>query len=322
MSDPIDLSVVIVTWNAREDAQRCIASVAGSARPVREIIVVDNGSTDGTVEHVRLLFPTATIIANRSNLGHVRAANMGFARAVGRYVLILDSDTEFDSHVLPAAVEFLAREPRAHICAPRLYYADGRLQETNRNLPTAAAGLFGRRSVLTRLWPNNPFAVRYLRRDLLNQPNPYPVQQVSAAFMMFRSNVIDRIGGWDEGFLGYWVDSDWCSRANEAGLGVWVLPHLSATHHEGNRAGVRKTWPRLWMFHHGAMRLYQKHYTRGPLDPRLWFAAAMLMIRFTLLAAVDPLLPPPKPNSRPDGDRQASPAANCDGRIAAQEQRR
>ncbi|TVR99183.1 MAG: glycosyltransferase family 2 protein [Rhodospirillales bacterium] len=305
MTGQIDLSVVVVTWNSRHDIHRCLASVTDSSRSVREIIVVDNGSTDGTVEHVRRFFPSAVVIRNGANLGHARAANIGFERARGRYVVILDADTEFRRELLPAMVDFLEREPSAHICAPRLYYPDGRLQETNRNLPTPAAAVFGRRSLVARLWPGNPLTARYLRRDLRGETRPHPVQQVSAAVMMFRRDMIERIGGWDEGFFAYWLDTEWCIRAGKAGLGVWSLPHLSATHHESNRPAVRKTWRRLWMFHRGAMRLYRLHYAGGPLDPRCWVAGALLMVRFALLAAIDPFLPPAPANGRGEASATA-----------------
>lgn len=281
----MDLSIVIATHNSAEFIGPCLASLAGGDGLRTEIIVVDNASADRTCDTIRSQHPEVRLLVNARNEGHCRAVNQGIASARGDYVMVLDADTVAMPGALAALVAFF-RSGRAAVAAPRMLNADGSLQETARRFPTIANAVFGRQTLLTRLFPNNRFAAAYLRRDRSDAVRPFEVDWVSAACMVFPRALVDRLGPWDEGFGGYWVDADWCARARAAGP-VYCVPDARVIHVEQNRPARRKGVRRVIQFHHGVYRFYRKHYTRGPYDPRAVGAAAALSIRAALLIAGD-----------------------------------
>jgi N-acetylglucosaminyl-diphospho-decaprenol L-rhamnosyltransferase len=291
-SPACELSVIVAAWNSRDDLAACLRSIMLERGVPLEVIVVDNGSSDGTARFLASNHPGVRVIANASNLGHCRAINQGLRAARGRYVLVLDADAVVHPQALERLVDFMRRSADAAVAAPRMLNPDGTVQETARSFPRVANGLFGRQTLLSRLFPNNPFSRSYLRRQSLQDREPFRVDWVSAACMIFPRELVERIGPWDEGFDGYWVDADWCSRAGKAGGLVYCVPSALVTHHEQNRAGQRKSAARIVSFHRGVHRFYRKHYTRGRLDPRALLAAAVLGGRALALLAGNLFLAP------------------------------
>jgi hypothetical protein len=299
------LSILIITWNAWPHLRRCLASLRANEDAEFEIVVIDNASTDGTVANVRRHFPRVRVHANPSNLGGARALNQGFSLVSGEYVLRLDADTELHREAIARLLRFLDDRPDVSVVAPRTYNSDGSVQESARSFPTPLSGLFGRQSLLTRLFPNNRFSRRYLRRDMLTATEPFQVEQVSAACMLLRRSLVAEAGPWDEGYpAAYWDDTDWCRTLHQLGKKIYCVPQAAVVHHESNHAGKKKSPRRIWMFHLGAYRFYRKHYTLGPFDPRALVALAALTVRAGLLlvhnhflpdAPVEPLVPRPAP---------------------------
>ena len=285
-----EVSIIIAARNSWGDLEVCLPSIIGGGAGRCELIVVDNGSTDGTVPRLRSAYPNAPVIvvANTSNLGHCRAINQGLRAASGEFVLVLDADTIFWPGALDRLVTFLRRHPEAVMAAPRMLNADGSVQETARAFPRPINALFGRQTFLTKLLPQNRFSTEYLRRADIDATEPFQVDWVSAACMLFRRSLIDQIGLWDEGFGGYWVDADWCRRAHAAGQ-VFCEPAARVTHVEQNRAGRKKSAARIVQFHAGANRFYRKHYTRGWRDPRALATCGILAGRAALIVLVNAL---------------------------------
>ena len=165
-----------------------------------------------------------------------------------------------------------------------------RVQETARGFPGALNGIFGRQSTLTRLFPNNPFARRYLARDHLDATAPFEVDQIGGAFMLFRGAVLREVGLLDEGYFLYWDDTDWCHRARAQGKRIFCVPRATMFHHENNARGKRKRPARIWRFHYGAHRVYTRWQTRGYWDPRAILAGIALFGRALVLIAYHSLL--------------------------------
>jgi N-acetylglucosaminyl-diphospho-decaprenol L-rhamnosyltransferase len=289
----MDLSIVIATCNSGDFIGPCLDSILQDDSLRTEIIVVDNASRDRTVETIRARFPRVTLLVNQANSGHCRATNRGLAAATAPFVMVLDADTIILPGTLRHIVEFLRAHPEVAIAAPRMLNVDGSLQETARAFPTVANAVFGRQTVLTRLFPNNRFSRAYLRRDRCGDNAPFAVDWVSAACMAFRRSLVARLGPWDEGFGGYWVDADWCARAHIVGR-VYCVPEGRVVHVEQNRRDRRKGSGRIRQFHAGVYRFYRKHYTRGVWDPRALAAAAALSLRAALLVVAD-LMRSPEP---------------------------
>lgn len=273
------LSILIVTWNSWHDLKRCLESIYAMNYQDYEVVVVDNGSIDNTVEKLKQQFPEVRLQQNSINLGLPPAVNQGLRLTTGDYVMLLDVDTEVSPDTVNVLMDFMQQREDVSLIAPRIYTPEGNIEQSARNLPSISSGLFGRQSFLTRVFPNNPFTRRYLIPQNLNKSEPFQVGQVSAACMFMRRTLIDEAGPWDEGYRCYWIDSDWCAQVKAVGKTIYCVPGASIVHYENNRATKKKSPWRIWHFHTGAFRLYRKHYTWGILDPRALFAAAALFTR-------------------------------------------
>lgn len=285
------LSILIVTWNSWGDLERCLKSVYTMDYPVYEVVVIDNGSVDGTVEKINQQFPLVNLTVNPTNLGLPPALNQGLQLASGDYVMLLDVDTELDPGAASILVNFMETHADVSLAAPRIYTPEGDIEQSARNLPSISSGLFGRQSFLARMFPDNPFTRRYLMPQNLNKKEPFKVEQVSAACMFMRKSLIDEIGPMDEGYRCYWIDSDWCAQLKSEHKKIFCVPRASIVHYENNNARKKKSPWRIWHFHLGAFRLYRKRYTWGYLDPRTIFAAVVLFSRALLQLLLNALKP-------------------------------
>jgi N-acetylglucosaminyl-diphospho-decaprenol L-rhamnosyltransferase len=281
-----ELSIVIATWNSWRFLPDCLEAIRTDDSLKQEIIVVDNGSSDGTPSRLREHYPAVKVVENATNEGHSRAINRGIRLAQGTYVLVLDADTVAFPGVAKQLVEFMRGNPDVVIAAPKMLNGDGTVQESARRFPTPINALFGRETLLARLFPNNRFSRHYVCRHEANTTEPFEVDWVSSACMIFPKALVERVGFWDEGFRGYWVEADWCKQADAAGK-IYCVPKACVTHFYQNRVGKKKGVGRIVEFHYGAHRFYWKGYTRGLLDPRSILAALILALRAAPLMLVD-----------------------------------
>jgi|APLak6261664116_1056043.scaffolds.fasta_scaffold00544_1 N-acetylglucosaminyl-diphospho-decaprenol L-rhamnosyltransferase len=295
----VKLSILIVTWNSWADLKRCLESIQRLNLSGMEILIIDNGSADDTVDKLNLQFgDTVRLHVNPINLGLPAAVNIGLKLVRGEYVMLLDVDTEVEPNAAARLLAFMEAHPDVALIAPRIRTSEGQDERTARNLPSVTSGLFGRQSLFARKFPNNPFTRRYLASTHHNNSTPYQVEQVSAACMFFRQSLFDTVGPWDEKYRCYWVDTDWCARLKKLSAKVYCVPQARIIHYENNRAGKKKSTWRIWHFHIGAYRLYRKHYTLGFLDPRALLAGAVLAARACVMLVLnemksDASRPPP-----------------------------
>jgi GT2 family glycosyltransferase len=229
-----DISVVVVNWNTNHMLQRCLASLEAERETARlEVIVVDNGSTDGSQDLVSKTFPTVRLIANRENRGFSIANNQGVATSAGRYVFLLNSDTEVESGSLRALIDYADANPSAGIIGPQLLNFDGSLQPSGRQFPaplSTVAILFG----VDRLMGRPRYGTR---RDY---SMPSAVDEVSGAAMLVRREAMERVGGLDESFAWGYEDVDLCRRVKQAGWEVHYFPGAKIKHEWG---GSRRLAP-------------------------------------------------------------------------------
>jgi GT2 family glycosyltransferase len=222
-----EVTVVVVNWNTKELLGRCLVSLEteGSQTAI-DVIVVDNGSTDGSREMVAADFPLLNLIANPDNRGFAAANNQGIAKATGRYIFLLNSDTEVEPGSLRALVDFADAHSRAGIVGPQLLNFDGSLQPSGGRFPTplsTLAELLG----LTRLTGRPRYGTE---RDF---SLPAVVDEVSGAAMLVRATVLRELGGLDEDFSWGYEDVDLCRRATAAGWSVHYLPTARVKHEWG-----------------------------------------------------------------------------------------
>jgi N-acetylglucosaminyl-diphospho-decaprenol L-rhamnosyltransferase len=226
----VDLSVVIVSWNVRDLLRQCLSTLADSYPLSLEVIVVDNASADDSVDMLRAEFPAVQLVANPDNLGFPAANNQGIAVAQGRYVLLLNSDTEVVGAALATMVAFADAHPDVGVVGPQLLNPDGSVQSSRRRFPTVATAFF------ESTWLQSCAPRRLLERYyVLDEPDDaiLDVDWVKGAALMARREAIEQVGFLDEGFFMYSEELDWCRRFREAGWRVVYLPTAQITHHEG-----------------------------------------------------------------------------------------
>jgi GT2 family glycosyltransferase len=258
----IDLSVIIVSWNVRDLLRRCLVSL--SAEPPEashlqtEIVVVDNGSTDGSVELVRDEFPRVTLIANPDNIGFAAGNNQGIGVAQGRYLLLLNPDTEAIGDALSRLVQYLDTHPDVGLVGPQLLHTDGQIQSSRRRFPTAATFFF-ESTWLTPLAPSSILRRYYV----LDQPDDavLDVDWVTGAAMLTRREVVVQVGGMDESFFMYSEELDWCRRIKAAGWRVVYCPAAQIVHHVG-KSSEQALPARHINFHRSKIRYAHKYHGR------------------------------------------------------------
>ena len=222
------LSILLLSWNVRDLLRACLRSLP-LADPHVEIIVVDAASADGSTEMTRTEFPQITLIASDENLGYTRGNNLGLRAARGRYLLILNPDTEVVGDALKHMLDYMDAHPQAGVLGPQLLYADRTIQSTRRRFPTLAAAFFES----TWLQPLAPrrWLDRYYARDLPDDAIA-EVDWLVGAALMVRREAYEQVGGLDEGFFMYSEELDWCRRMKAAGWRVVYLPSAQIIHHE------------------------------------------------------------------------------------------
>lgn len=224
-----DVSVVIVSWNTRALTCACLASLPQAAgRCTWDAWVVDNASTDGSVEAIGEEAPGVHVIANATNVGFAAANNQGIRASAGRYVLLLNSDTVMAPESLQGLVEFADRHPKAGVVGPMLVNPDSSFQSGPSPFPslwteTLSVTGIGRR-IGFRGYPS-----KGLRASLTDQPADYVV----GACMLVRRDAIDAAGELDEGYFMYSEEPDWCWRMREQGWQTWYTPGPRVTHFGG-----------------------------------------------------------------------------------------
>lgn len=267
----IDLSIVIVTYNSARHIAACLASLPPALDGVSaEVIVVDNASSDGTAAAVRAAFPAVRVIESGRNSGFAVGVNAGLAAAAGRYVVWLNPDSRIDSGRFRDVVDWLDAHPETGIAGLRLIDSEGNDEPSDRGFPSYYSALGHRYSLLTRLWPSNPFSRRYLRtRD--NRDDVREADWVSGAALVHRRDVGDRLGGLDPRFFMYCEDVDFCYRARLAGWRTRYLPLVTVRHEIGGSAEREK--PAMIRARHQSLwQYYRKHFKRNPVKDAVTYA--------------------------------------------------
>lgn len=257
----IDISVVIVTYNCRDYVLDCLESVLNRKGPAEiEIILVDNASSDGTVEAVSKKFPVVSVIENKQNRWYRPALNQGIQKSKGRYVLLLNADTRLLSHDgLTKLAAYMDTHPQVGITGAKLFNADGTIQEDCERFPGLGWAIC-HYFFLHSIWPENPVR-RLWRYGNWDRKDTRTVDTVSGACMMVRRQVFEQVGLFDERSLIYWEEPDFCRGAAKAGWQTVHLAEVEVLHywmHGGVLNGPRQTLER--MIEESMLNYYRKYY--------------------------------------------------------------
>jgi GT2 family glycosyltransferase len=231
-STPIDISVVIVGWNAEHYLELCLESLA-KAPPRRsmEVFVVDNASTDGSVEMIESKFPWVKLIKSSENLGFSRGNNVAIRQCQGRYVALVNPDVIVFPGCLDALADFLDKNPNAGNVGPRVLNPDMSMQSTCRRFPTLWNNFCSATGLSARFKNSKFFAGEHM--FYFPHDRTLTVDVLVGCFSMIRREALDTVGLLDEGLFMYGDDVDWCRRARNAGWQMVFHPGGQAIHDRG-----------------------------------------------------------------------------------------
>jgi GT2 family glycosyltransferase len=226
----INLSNIIVSWNAKEYLDECLQSIEKNAPPFTfETIVVDNASTDGAPELVEKKYPQVHLIRNAENLGFAKANNIAIEQSKGKYICLINSDAVVLKDCLDLMCRYMDDHPEIGVLGPKVLNRDGSLQPTCREFPTFWKNICHAMS-LNKLFPKSSFFSGYTMMNWAHD-TVLEVDFLSGCFMMVRKSAIEQVGPLDDNFFFYGEDKDWCKRFWKAGWKVVYFPHAEAIHY-------------------------------------------------------------------------------------------
>ena len=227
-----DLSIIIVNWNTRGLLRKCLRSIYNNTKKLTfEVFVIDNASRDGSVEMVKKEFPQARLARNKENLGFARGNNQGFLQTKGKYVLVLNPDTEVIDDAFLKMVEYLKSNKEVGAVGPRFIYPDGTFQRYYHRFPTFISILttwFLPRSMAYKLRPTRAYLM--LDDDF---SKVIEVPQPAGSCLMVRRGLFSEEDFMDEQFPIFFNDVDLCRRIYKKGLKIFVLPEAEIVHYKG-----------------------------------------------------------------------------------------
>jgi GT2 family glycosyltransferase len=306
----IDLSICIVTLNASEFLWNCLNSIhqqsnsltwLGMDSPIAdtlpksdqqnqhklsfEVIVVDNGSSDNTLDMLRAEFPAARLITNQSNDGFARPINQALRQSDGRYMLVLNPDTIVLPGALNTLVNYLDSHPEAGICGPKVLNRDGSLQKACRRGVSRPWAAFSYFSGLYALFPRSKIFGGYLL-NYLDEDQTHEVDGVSGSCMLIRREVTQQVGLFDEHFFAYQEDADYCFQAQLAGWKIIYLPAAQIVHFGGQGGSRVQPYRSIYEWHRSYYLYYQKNLASDYFFLFNWFYYLLMGLKlvFSLIA--------------------------------------
>ena len=267
------LSIVIVNYNVRHYLTACLDSVARALDDIEgEVFVVDNNSSDDSVETIIRDYPWVHLINNNENLGFSKANNIAIRQSKGKYVLLLNPDTIVGKDTLRGVVEFLDNNPKAGAAGVRMHNGDGTLApESRRAIPTpwiAGLKMLG-------------FTKRYYMSHL-SWDEPGLIEVVSGAFFMVRRAALDEVGLLDEDFFMYGEDIDLSFRILKGDWQNWYLPY-DIVHYKG-QSTQKSDFRYVHVFYQAMLIFFRKHYSHLsffftlPVKIAIYFRASLALI--------------------------------------------
>ncbi len=278
----IKLSLLIPTLNSCTYLKKCLESVAQfpPAMPY-ETIVVDNASTDGTLEMLAVDYPEMQVIKNERNEGFTKPANQLLRAAKGDYLVLLNPDTLLKEDVFTSQIEWLEAHPEVGISIPKVLNGDGSFQAQCKRGDATPAAVFGYFLKLGKLFPDNRPLNSYLM-SWLDEDEIAEVDAVSGSCMIIRRKTWEEVGDFDETFFAYQEDSDYCYRARQMGWKVMYVPISSIIHFGGQGGSKARPFNSIRQWHRSYFILYKKHFAKDRFFLFNWFYYGVMGIKLVL----------------------------------------
>jgi hypothetical protein len=272
----MDLSIIIVNWNTKDLLCQCIDSLDRTLKKIdTEVFVVDNGSTDGSVGAVRERFPGVKLIENPVNMGFARANNQALSLSAGRYLLLLNPDTQVKEEAIERMLSFMEAHPDAAVAGAQLLNADGSKQNSIAKFPSLVTELLNK-SLLRWLFPKR-FPGK--ERDF---SDPIEVDSVIGACMMVRREAMEEVGLLDENYFLFMEETDWCYRMKEANWKIFHVPRAEVIHFQGKSAEAEKPKARI-EYYRSRYHYFKKN--KGRLQFLALFIGMMIRLFVELVLA-------------------------------------
>jgi len=293
----IDLSIIIVSFNTKKFTKGTIDSVIKHTKGViYEIIIVDNNSSDGSKELLQdytKKYKNVVYIQTGKNLGFGRGNNVGIEKSKGKYILLLNSDTELRKNIIPEMIKYMDSHPKIGVSTCSLLNTDGSLQGTGGGFPT-----LGRVFAWMFFIENIPFIEKlFIPFHPIHSMSPYKggsifkekrkMDWITGAFMLLKRKVIEDTGIFDEEYFMYVEETEFCYRIAKSGWEIWYLPQWSIIHYGGTSGGGE--FPLLSEYK-GVKLFYKKHMKRFNniiLKVMLRLGSLIRVILFTILGKIN-----------------------------------
>ncbi len=259
----LDLSIIIINYNVKEFLQNLIHSIRKAAGNLNyEIIIVDNASSDGSVDFIKDRFPEVNLIQNETNLGFGKANNQALKISRGRYILLLNPDSLVSEDTFSKMISFFESHPSVGLAGCKILNPDGTLQLACRRSFPGPWTSFCKVTGLSTLFPRSKLFARY-NLTYKDENKSYEVDAISGSFMMMRREVYDKTGGFDEDYFMYGEDLDLCYRIQKSGYKVYYVHDTQIIHYKGEstrRSSIDET-----KFFYDAMHLFVKKHLPSSL---------------------------------------------------------
>lgn len=225
----IEVSIIIVSYNTRELLVSCIKSIIKNAKLNFEIIVSDNGSTDGTIETIEKEYKDVVLLKNGVNLGFAKANNMGRGVARGKYILFLNPDTELHADTLPETLSVLSKDSKLGAVTCKVILPNGDLDpDTRRSFPTPFVSLTHMLK-LDKVFKGNRTFDKYWY-GYIDANETHEIDSLQGAYMLTKKEVLDKVGWFDESYFLDGEDIDLCWKIHEAKYKILYYPKVTILH--------------------------------------------------------------------------------------------
>ena len=252
------LDIVIVNYKSTDYLLACLRSIYDALREVpAKVFVQDNASGDD-VDRVNAMFPQVLLSKNTCNMGFAKGINRALEQGSAPYILILNPDTIVKDGFFESVLHYIEENSDVGIVGPKILDRDGSVQGSARSFPTPLTALFGRNSLLTRIFPNNRIARANILTTGCDGRTPMQVDWVSGACFVVRRRAVEDVGLLDERFFIYWEDADWCRRMWQSGWKVVYYPEASIVHYVGG-SSEKNIFRSVLEFHKSCYRLFEKY---------------------------------------------------------------
>jgi len=287
MNEETQLSIIIVTHNAKDFLRNCLKSVFEKIKNLSfEVLVVDNASSDGTFEMLKNEFPQVKVIFSKENLGFAKANNLAIKEAKGKYIFLLNPDTILLDENFERLIDFAQKNPDVGAIGPKVLNSDFTIQhQCKRGFPTPW-NIFCYLSGLAKIFPKSKIFAGYLL-TYLDTEKIQEVDSLSGCAMVVKREVIEKVGMMDEDYYLYGDDLDWCYRIKSAGWKVVYFPETKIIHYGGKGGTGKKPYFNIYHFYRSAFIFYRKHPAKKYFFLINWLVYLGIFSRFLMVIIIN-----------------------------------